>query len=57
MTAADLREALDRLGLTQRAFARIVGCNERTVRRWAHGQQGIPPWVPLLLRLMQREAA
>jgi len=54
MSAPDFRAALARLGMTQRAFARYVRANERTVRRWAEGAQDIPGWVPVMLALMER---
>lgn len=53
MTAPDFRAALARLGMSQRAFARYVRANERTVRRWAEGAQDIPGWVPVMLALME----
>ena len=56
MTAPDFRAALARLGMTQRAFARYVCANERTVRRWAEGAQDIPGWVPVMLSLMEQSA-
>lgn len=31
---ADLRAALSERGLSQQGFARLVGCNPRTIRRW-----------------------
>lgn len=49
MTPADLRSALDRLGLSQQAAARLWGVNPRTVRRWLAGDQDIPEWVPYAL--------
>lgn len=52
MTAHEFRAALARLGYTQRAFARFVQANERTIRRWAEGSQDIPGWVPVMLGLM-----
>ena len=57
MTAPDFRSAISRLGYTQRGFAAYVGANERTVRRWADGEQDIPRWVPVMLELMERDAA
>jgi transcriptional regulator with XRE-family HTH domain len=57
MTADELREALAALGYSQRGFADFTGSNERTVRRWACGEQDIPPWVPVVIRLLQRERA
>ena len=52
MTHAQLRAALASLALTQRGFAAFCGSNERTVRRWCDKTQDIPPWVPVILRLM-----
>jgi DNA-binding transcriptional regulator YiaG len=57
MTAADFRAVIARLGYGQRGFAEYVGANERTVRRWASGEQDIPPWVPVILGLMEQVAA
>jgi transcriptional regulator with XRE-family HTH domain len=37
-----LRALLERSGLTQRALARELGVNERTVRRWIAGDSAIP---------------
>jgi DNA-binding transcriptional regulator YiaG len=45
MTPTDFRAALDRLGLSQQAVARLWGLNPRTVRRWLAGDQDIPGWV------------
>lgn len=54
MTATELRAALSRLGYSQSAFARLVGVDARTVRRWLSGRQALPPqWVPLVLRLLE----
>ncbi len=52
MTAGEFRAALAAVGYTQRGFAAFTGSNERTVRRWALGEQDIPPWVPVMLALM-----
>jgi DNA-binding transcriptional regulator YiaG len=57
MTAGDFRAALARLNYGQRGFAEYVGANERTVRRWASGEQDIPQWVPVILDLMEQVAA
>jgi transcriptional regulator with XRE-family HTH domain len=53
MTATEFRTALGRQNLTQRVFAALCGVGERTVRRWASGDQDIPQWVPLMLELMR----
>ena len=52
MTPTEFTAALARLGFTGRAFAAFVGAHERSVRRWAGGTQDIPPWVPVMLRLI-----
>ena len=54
MTADDFRAALEALGFTQLAFARAIDVAERTVRRWATGDQPVPRSVVILLALMRR---
>jgi DNA-binding transcriptional regulator YiaG len=56
MTAPEFRAALGRVGESQRGFARLVGVDERTVRRWVAGAAEVPLWVPLLLGLMERSS-
>jgi DNA-binding transcriptional regulator YiaG len=57
MTSNEFRAALEAVGYSQRGFATYTGSNERTVRRWALGEQDIPPWVPVMLELMERQTA
>ena len=52
MTANQFRTALDRLHLSQLEAARLFKSNDRTVRRWAIGERGVPPTVAILLKLM-----
>jgi DNA-binding transcriptional regulator YiaG len=52
MTPEQFRKSLAKLGETQVSFARLVGCDARTVRRWAAGERSIPGGVKLALRLM-----
>ena len=52
MTDREFRDALAAHGFTQRGFAAFVEANERTVRRWAAGEQDIPGWVPVIIRLL-----
>jgi transcriptional regulator with XRE-family HTH domain len=52
VTANQFRTALDRLGLSQLGAARLFNANDRTVRRWAIGERGVPPTVAILLKLM-----
>ena len=57
MTAPDIRSrlqfrlALARAGLTQRGAARVLGINERTVRRYAAGEP-VPTVVWIALRAL-----
>lgn len=54
MTSSEFRQSLAALQMTQRGFATYTGSNERTVRRWALGEQDIPSWVPVMLNLMHK---
>lgn len=38
----DLREALAVRGITQQGFARLTGCNPRTIRRWCDERRSSP---------------
>lgn len=46
------RSALARAGLTQRGAARVLGINERTVRRYAAGEP-VPTVVWLALKALE----
>jgi transcriptional regulator with XRE-family HTH domain len=50
MSATEYRDALAKLGLTQVGAARLMGVSDRTSRRWASGEQDIPPPVERLIR-------
>lgn len=54
MTAIEFRKHLDRLDLTQAAFARLVDVDVRTVKRWASPNDAIeiPRAVEILLPLL-----
>ena len=54
MTPNQYRDAIERLGLSQRKAAAFLGIDERQSRRWAAGDAGIPESVAKLLRLMIR---
>lgn len=60
MTAPDIRSRLHfrlvlaRAGLTQRGAARVLGINERTVRRYAAGEP-VPTVVWLVLNSLATE--
>lgn len=57
MTASEFQAALRGLGFTLRGFAAYTGSNERSVRRWADGEQDVPRWTPVLLGLLTRLVA
>lgn len=52
MTAAEYREVLENLGLTQGGGARLLGVDERTSRRWANGERDVPPPAQRFLRYL-----
>ncbi|MGG3814226.1 hypothetical protein ABEV34_21640 [Methylorubrum rhodesianum] len=56
MSAAQMREALEALGLTQAGGARLLGVDGRTVRRWCteegKGAREVPPTVARFLRFL-----
>jgi hypothetical protein len=54
VTTAEFRAALDRLGISQVAAAKLFGAHARTARRWALGEAPVPTTVAMLLRLLLR---
>lgn len=54
MSAADYRDALQRLGLTQAAAARLIGVDARTSQKWALGERRVPSAVIKLLAYIER---
>lgn len=53
MDAEKFRLELAKLNMSVRRFADYVGSNERTARRWAGGEQDIPPWVDVVCELLK----
>lgn len=51
MLPDELRNALDSLGLNQRAAASLLGVSRMTIFRWLKGSSPIPTPVALYLRL------
>lgn len=49
MTPNRLRDLLGELELSQNGLARLAGVNDRTVRRWCAGRQGIPATLEAFL--------
>jgi len=52
MTLDEYREAIEGLGLSQIAAARLLGVDARTSRRWAPGERDIPPPAVRFLRYL-----
>lgn len=50
----EFADALDSLGVSKQAFSRITGTKLSRVNDWLRDktEHGIPPWVPLVLRLL-----
>lgn len=42
MNPDEYRAAIEKLGLSQVAAARLLGVDERTSRRWANGERDVP---------------
>ena len=53
MPPTAFRAALRRLNVTQVGFARAVGVDPTTVRRWLRGAHPVPHWVALLLEAQE----
>jgi len=52
MTAGQLQKLLDRAGLSQRGAAKVLGINERTMRKYVAGDAAIPKVVELAVRCL-----
>lgn len=52
MTAAEYADAIDRLGLSQTAAAKLLGVDARTSRRWISGERDVPEPAARFLRYL-----
>ncbi|HKG76995.1 MAG TPA: hypothetical protein VKA90_05745 [Beijerinckiaceae bacterium] len=52
MTAAQYREAIAALGLTQVGAAELLGVGARASRHWALGARAVPPPAERFLRFL-----
>jgi DNA-binding transcriptional regulator YiaG len=52
VTPDEYREAIEALGLSQVAAARLLGVDDRTSRRWASGERDVPPPAVRFLRYL-----
>jgi DNA-binding transcriptional regulator YiaG len=57
MTAEEVRQLRRRLGLSQPAFARLVGVHEVSVSRWENGAVRVPEPTARLIKLLARAQA
>ena len=57
MTAAEFRSLTESLGLDQRAAARLLRVEERTVRRWIAGSHPVPAGAAEDLLRIDRQTA
>lgn len=52
MTAAQFRQALEQVGLSEGRFARLYGTIPKRVRSWAAGEEDVPHAALVMLSLM-----
>lgn len=57
MTAAQFRQALEQVGLSEGRFARLYGTVPKRVRSWAAGEEDIPHAALVMLSLMTMPGA
>ena len=55
MTPAEFKQARKALGLTINALASTLRTNERTIRRWEHGDIPIPYTAVLAIKYLRLE--
>ncbi len=53
MTADELKERLDKLGLDAERVASMLGITAHAVRNWVAGRRKIPPWFVSWLDLYE----
>jgi len=52
MTRRELRDTIIRLDVSAVSFSKIIGVDDRTVRRWTLGECPIPAWLPRFTGLL-----
>ena len=54
MNSEQFRDALKRLEISQKGFARMIKSDPRTIRRYALGELPVPNVVEIILWMMKR---
>ena len=54
MTGATFKATLERIGISQMGFSRLIGVSGRTVRSWISDEFPLPKAVALLVHLIQK---
>lgn len=52
MNGQELKNALERAGMTQAKLARLVKRTPRHVNRWVRGDLSIPDWIEVIMVLL-----
>ena len=54
ITAKEIKAVRGQLGLTQKAFAQLVGCSKPTVERWERSEEAITGPICLLIKMLEK---
>ena len=52
MTHNQLRHSLDKLGINQLAFGRLLKADGRSVRHWVAGTRSVPETISIIVKLL-----
>ena len=54
ITAKEIKAVRGQLGLTQKAFAQLIGCSKPTVERWERSEDAITGPICLLIKMLEK---
>ena len=54
ITAKEIKVVRGQLGLTQKAFAQLIGCSKPTVERWERSEDAITGPICLLIKMLEK---
>jgi len=57
LLSTEFAALLDRVSLSQAAFARLTGVTTRQVNKWARGRADVPQWAALLAIALTEQSA